>query len=392
MAINQQGVGLPYPSTTFPVTVGSPPYPSFNRTNTVSLQPGGAAFLPPGYLMVDPGKYSIIQTLDPVTAAWKQFGLSDQRGAKLVNSDGFNFRVINPLGCVVGVNITEGGSGYSAATPPAVSFSSGGALATAIVGGAVGTLALSYVTGSVTSGAGANYTYPPTVSIAAPPVGGIQATAVANLSGSQLNAGNPFTIINQGAGYDAGVPAVTLVPHPLDPNLGTIINATAVSTLTGGTSVTGILMSSYGNGTLAGVPAVTIAAPSAGTQATGTAVVALTITSAAATGTSIGSGYGANTYIQTTGGVVGGTPAFTNPDTSTDIFYPRQVQIPLTLVSGTIIGAANPIRDGGVFQAVPNTTVVGSPIPTVALVGGLVTVTMGTAQDTVWAVNIGGNG
>ncbi len=389
MAISQQGVGLPFPSATYPVTVGTPPYPANNRTNQVSLAPGGAITLAPGYYQVDTGKYSVLQELDPVTLTWKSFGTRDQKAPLFVNSDGFNFRIVNPLGCVVGVLLTAGGAGYT--TAPAVSFSSGGAVATAIVGGAIGAINLSYVTGSVTSGAGSGYTYEPTVSISAPPAGGIQATAIANLSGTTLNTATPFTIINQGAGYTSA-PTVVITPHPSDPNIGSIIGATAVATTTGATSVTGVLVTNYGNGNLAGVPAVTIAAPAAGTQATGTAIVALTITSAAPTGTSIGSGYGANTYIQTTGGVVGGTAAYTNPETQADMYYPRHVQIPLTLVSGTIIGAANPIYDGGIFQAVPNTTVVGSPIPTVTLVGGLVTVTMGAANDTVTVVNVGGNG
>lgn len=393
MAINQQGVGLPYPSTTFPTTVGVPPFPGFNRTNQLSLAPGGCSTIPPGYFMVDPGKFSVVQALDPITNTWKMFGTTDQKAPLFVNSDGFNFRVINPLGCVVGVLLTASGAGYTAGSPPAVTFSSGGAVGSAIVGGAIGTLSVSYVTGTVTSGAGANYTFEPTVSIAAPPVGGIQATAVANLSGTQINPGNPFTLTNQGAGYPAA-PAVTIVPHPFDPNLGTIINATAVSTLTGATSVTGVLVTNYGNGNLGGVPLVTIAAPTAGTQATGTAIVALTIMSASVT--AAGSNYGAGTFIQTTGGYVAGTAAYTNPATQIETFYPRNVQIPLTLTSGNITAAANPIQDGGIFQTAPTLVVVGSPannggIPNV-ITGAAVTANMGAVNDTVMAVNIGGNG
>lgn len=69
---------------------------------------------------------------------------------------------------------------------------------------------------------GSGYVTAPTVTIAAPPSGGIQATAVAVLSG---NAVSSFIITNAGSGYNS-VPTVTIAAPPS----GTTATATAVIT------------------------------------------------------------------------------------------------------------------------------------------------------------------
>lgn len=386
MGINAQGFGLPLPQAPFPVTITSQGLPQWNGTNKISLQGGGSVLIPPGRKAIDLGTYSVLQYLDPVTNIWSPFGTDDQNGHRYVNSDGFNFRVVNPTGCVVAVLLTNGGTGYTTTTAPAVSFSSGGALATAIVGGAIGAIVLSPLsTLTVTSGAGGNFTYAPIVNIAAPPQGGIQATAVANLSGTQLNAGAPFTITNQGAGY-AFAPAVTIIQNPADPST-TIRQANVVASLTGATSVTGVLVTNYGNGVLQGVPSVTIAAPTAGVQAAGTAICALAITSAAAA--TIGSNYG-SAFINTYGGITAGTPAYTNPDTQTNMYQPRQAQFSAALASGNL--GTITVLDGGIFQTAPSTTVLGPGINPAQIVGPYATVTlgMGAYADTVTCQDIAG--
>lgn len=69
---------------------------------------------------------------------------------------------------------------------------------------------------------GSGYVTAPTVTIAAPPSGGVQATAVAVLSG---NAVSSFIITNAGSGYNS-VPNVTIAAPPS----GTTATATAVIT------------------------------------------------------------------------------------------------------------------------------------------------------------------
>lgn len=69
---------------------------------------------------------------------------------------------------------------------------------------------------------GSGYVTAPTVTIAAPPSGGVQATAVAVLSGDVVNS---FIITNSGSGYNS-VPNVTITAPPS----GTTATATAVIT------------------------------------------------------------------------------------------------------------------------------------------------------------------
>lgn len=391
MAINAQGFGLPYPTAPFPLTVTTANVPQVNGTNTISLAPGGTALVNAGYMMVDPGQYCFIQEFDPIMNMWALWATADQFGPCFLNSDGFNFRVVNPTGCVVGVNVNNGGAGYLASAPPAVTFSSGGAIATAIVGGAIGAITLfSSSSLTVTSGAGGNFTYAPIVSIQAPPVGGVPATAVANLSGTQLNGGTPFTITNQGAGY-LTAPVVQIIANPADPST-TIRPASVIATLTGATSVTAVLVTNYGNGALGGVPLCTIAAPAAGTQATGQAIPALSVTAFAIT--QGGSGYGTSpTTVSTVGGLQSGG-AFTNPAIQTGLYFPRPgmflAQVSGGASGGSVTASGQLIMDGGVFQnAAVGFVATNNGAVTTAATG---TFTFGGNNDTITIQAIGGNG
>ncbi len=389
--INAQGFGLPYPGVPFPTTVTSANTPQVNGTNKISLAGGGVAIINAGWQSVDPGTYCFIQEFDPILQAWNFLCTADQGALNYINSDGFNFRVVNPTGCVVGVNVTNGGAGYVVGSPPAVTFSSGGAIATAIVGGALGAITLfSSSSLTVTSGAGGNFTYAPIVSIQAPPPGGVPATAVANLSGTQLNGGTPFTIINQGAGY-LTAPAVQIIPNPADPATN-IRPASVLASLTGATSVTAVLVTNYGNGSLGGVPLCTIAAPTAGTQATAQALPALSTTAFAIT--QGGSGYGTSpTSVYSVGGYQSGG-AFTNPSIQTGIYRPRPAQY-LGQVSGGASGgsvtASGQLQiDGGIFMnAAVGFVAVNNGA---AATGATGTFTFGPNNDTVVIQSIGGNG
>jgi hypothetical protein len=78
--------------------------------------------------------------------------------------------------------------------------------------------------GAITiTNAGANYAAVPTVAIAAPPAGGVQATATATIQNGQISAVN---ITTAGSGYTAN-PQVTITPAGGDPGTGGAATATA---------------------------------------------------------------------------------------------------------------------------------------------------------------------
>ena len=79
----------------------------------------------------------------------------------------------NPTGRVTSINITNRGSGY--VTAPTVTFSSGAATATAVLG--TGSNAGKVVSVNVTNG-GTGYATAPSVNFSAPPSGGTQAVAL----------------------------------------------------------------------------------------------------------------------------------------------------------------------------------------------------------------------
>src|SRR5580658_10175023 len=154
-----------------------------DASNQYSLAAGGVKLIGSGghagWYAVNLGLYTTLQQYDPIAQFWRTVGGGDISGSvKYFFSDGVNYRVANQTGCAVGALITNAGSGYTSA--PVVTASAGSSLWRAIVGGAVNT------TITVTN-AGTGYTYAPLVVIQAPPPGGIQATAVAVLSGGTIS-------------------------------------------------------------------------------------------------------------------------------------------------------------------------------------------------------------
>jgi hypothetical protein len=153
----------------------------------------------------------------------------------LVSSDGGNFRLVNLSGVVTGVTVTAGGTLYT--SPPTVTPSAGGATFQAVVGGAV---ALAVGAG------GTGYTYIPQVIIAAPPPGGVQASAHAAITAGAVTG---IALDNPGAGYSTP-PQVLIIRDPRDT---TGSGATLTATLTGAGTVTAVLVTdfgAYGGGTL----------------------------------------------------------------------------------------------------------------------------------------------
>jgi hypothetical protein len=140
--------------------------------------------------------------LDPVTATWGSINTSPGLAEFTVNSDGVNYRILNPLGFPVGAIVTNGGTGFTSA--PTVTATPGGSTWQAVVGGQISAII------AATAGSGAGYAVPPVISIAAPPSPGVQATAIAAISGGAISA---ITMVNQGAGYTSA-PAVVAIPQP----------------------------------------------------------------------------------------------------------------------------------------------------------------------------------
>jgi cytochrome c peroxidase len=156
---------------------------------------------------------------------------------------------------------------------------------------------------------GAGYTTAPAVTIAAPPTGGSQATAVATVSGGLLTG---ILITNPG-GYYTTAPAVTIAAPPAG---GT--QATATSTITPG-AVDFISVNNGGSYTTAQFNAltVTIAAPPAG----GVQATAVPVKTAAGTGpvtgvriTNPGAGYSTPPAITFSSGAAAATARVASPN------------------------------------------------------------------------------
>ena len=205
-------------------------------TNRIALKAGAVWTFPSGWFMVRTGPYTTIQQYDVILGVWFSIGGGGFGGSvEYIHSDGQNYRLANQNGCVVGVVITNVGSGYT--TAPTISAAAGGAIFKTIIGGAVNQ------TVTVTN-AGTNYTYPPTVVFSAPPPGGVQATGYCTLSGSTVST---VTLVDQGAGYSSA-PTITFVNDPREGLNGTTVgySAAAVATLTGSGTITAAFCVDHG--------------------------------------------------------------------------------------------------------------------------------------------------
>jgi hypothetical protein len=301
----------------FPLTVTNPD----RGGGFVSLPSGGVFYPPAGNYLFTSGGQTVVQEWDPLGQQWRGFGPPASATLQL-DTDGYNWRLVNLSGTVVGASITNAGTGATngigaAATGVTVAFGAPAApgvtaAAFAVVGGSV--------QAPTVTQAGTGYLVPPLVVIDPPPAGGIQAVAHATLTavgggiativmdivgGGYINSPN-FYLIPQPGSYQGGPAdgvAAGLLPAPGQVNVlnalpanvpiaytgtaGTILTPAA---LTGSGTVTGIVMTNYGSGyTGATLPAVAI------------------VGAGAATATAIGS------FVMTgTTGLAGGTN-YTNP-------------------------------------------------------------------------------
>jgi hypothetical protein len=335
-----------------------------NPSTILSLPSGIPYVLPSAQWLVVPGKYTFLQNWDPTTYTWRAQGTPIGSDPNTVSADGFNSRLINLTGTVVGAVITNAGSGYTngiyypsgvigpagqtgiagnpnavlqagTAAAPSVTVAAGGgtnlAQGIVIVGGAINT------TVTITAG-GTGYTYPPTLVISNPPAGGWPATATCTISAGAINA---VTVTNQGAGYSAA-PTVTVVRHPLD-NTGSGGVLTVNATLVGSGTVTGISFPINGAGHTS-VPAISFS-PASTTAAT--AIMCWTVTTANAQTNASHMAVGNVGIIGSS--VTAGSATLTNPDYTTNLFTPT---LGYTAYS-TAAGGGTTVVYGGLHQVVP---------------------------------------
>jgi hypothetical protein len=375
--IGAVGSPLQPPQALYPITINN--IPGLAGTNRLSLSPGADVLLPSGPFLVVPGVYSQLQVQDPVTNTWFPYTGSTINEPISVNTDGQNYRIINPTGFPIGAEVNNGGINFTSA--PAVAASAGGSTWLAIVGGGVSAITLSGVNGGV----GLSYTVPPVVNIGYPPTPGVQATATCTIN--SLGSITTFTMINNGAGYTSA-PAVVIVPQSTDVNglvnAATVITpATALAQLSFAQTVTAVLLLNEGT-TIppsSQPPALTFSG-GGGSATTATAVMAWTLTGV--TITTPGSGYATPIEFTTTGGfITSGAASCVNPAVSTSLLVPRAAHI--TATTGTNAGAASggTIIDGGLFPAAPSVFVVQGPAGG-GTVNAVVTPVLGGTTDTVF--------
>ncbi len=391
--IGATGVTLPVPQALYPSTIAG--VPGLVATNRLSLPAGGDILLPPGKFMVSPGVVSQVQVFDPVTQTWFPYTTQTVNEAVFVESDGVNYRIINPTGFPIGAVVTTSGTGFTSA--PAVAAATGGSTWVAIVGGAISSIV------PAAGGSGAGYLVPPVINIAVPPAPGVPATATCTISGGSIST---ITIQNPGAGYTS-VPAIVAAPQNNDTNFFSLTSTTATknavltASLSFASNVTAVLMTNEGFQPQNAAPALTFSG-GGGSGATATAILAQSIQSI--TVTTPGSGFSGGVGIQTFGGSLfaqtsgAGVGLLNNAIVQSGLLVPRQAQIAATIGSGSGIGILgnntypsnnSAIIDPGIFTALPSTVVLPGPTQTsgtgqAVVVNPTLALTMGGVVDTVY--------
>lgn len=369
--ISGPGIGLPPPQNLYPSELNNAPYDA--PTNYLALVAGQVINIPAGRWFVDPGAVSMIQYLDPVTGIWRtQTGAAMRGQAQQVLSDGFTRRIANLTGCPVGAIVTSGGSSWVQSSTT-VTSNLNGSTWQAVVGGS---LSVSSITA-----AGAKYSIAPEVFIPAPPYPGVQATAYATISSGTVSA---VSLTNFGAGY-VTAPVPVLLPNPLDPNVGSITQASVTLVLTAANAsvITAVLPLTFGTPLpAASIASLTLtAAGGAGSGATITPVIMQSIISASVVAGGGGWGVAAVPALVTTaGGVPTSTSAIVNPGVELTGFRPRPGLINVTTSAAGAISAPV-VTDPGLFAGTPTPVIIpGGTLPTTL---ASVALTMGAVNDYV---------
>lgn len=383
--ISGPGLGLPLAQNLYPSELGGAAQDA--ATNSIALAAGDVFVIPAGDWWINPGLYSVLQFLDPITNAWSMGPNAAWAGGhQFVVSDGYTTRLANLTGCPVSATITQQGGSYVQSSTTIVAV---GQTSTwlPIVGGA-----LAVVGGTLTSN-GAGYGVPPIVLIPSPPpasnnangVGGTPASAYATIANGTVSA---ISFTSVGSGYPTA-PTPVLVPSPFDPNLATgITHATLAFSLTNAGQLTGAICTNNGNA-LTTITQITLTVAGAGTNATLVPNMMATMNAASVTGA--GSGYGTLQALLTT---VGGAPSVGTIAGSADnlrlAWRPRPAQVGLTVTAaanGTIAAQNGAIYDGGLFQlsggAAPGFVIATQPLTatTAAYVSATLALTYGPLPD-----------
>jgi hypothetical protein len=324
-----------------------------NPSAAVTLQSGQFAVLPAGQYMVALGKYSVMQYYDPVSTTWRNFNNAYNGNPFPFVSDGFNYRIINLSGCVVGAVVTTGGTSNTAKNGFWAAGSSSTAGVTAIVAAPANaptlTAQMNVIVGgavsatvAVTAG-GAGYVYPPILQFSAPAQGGVRATGYAVMTAGAVSS---VVVTNQGAGYTTA-PTINAVSLAGDTGTGAVLTPVLVTSASGGLGQACVItMSSYGGG-YATVPAITMAGL---TSVAATAVCCLSVVTGpttAATAHLNNTAYPHQTICpaQKTAATLFGS--MTNPDYSTNLFTMRNAVMAANV---TAAGSAETVLDGGMSQ------------------------------------------
>ena len=360
------GLNLPTAQSLYPNVIQSIGYTP--GTNQISLAPGQQVVVPSGSWQLYAGLYSVYEFYDPISTTWRQ-AAAFRDATKLVQSDGVNFRVHNPLGCPIGAVVTNVGTVTYAQSTTTVTASSGNSVWTAVVGGRLN------ATVTITT-AGAGYILPPQVFIPAPPSPGIPASGYATISSNSVSS---IILTHYGAGY-VSTPTIILLPNLNDTNYqaGNITTtAVANGALAGAGQVMAVLC------TNSGAPVATSAGPTLTVTGAGTgaacSVSQINTVTGITTVTTAGAGYSAVNNLQFIAGINAATTVVANPLFELGIMVPRQPQANFTL-SGTGLSSTVTIVDGGEFVNSPTFGVfTAGLITTVATM----TVTVGNVADTI---------
>jgi hypothetical protein len=340
--ISGTGVGLALPQYLYPTELNPLNTPLDLQNCYQTLAPGDSIAVPAGSWYIMLGPYLVFQFLDPISGVWRVLGPVGDRQISTLTSDGFNYRISNLTGCSCAAVVTAGGSAYTQANTT-ISSSSGGSTWAAIVGGMVSLTTI--------NNAGSGYGIPPMLFIAAPPVGGIQATGYCTLTSNTVSA---VTIDNVGAGY-VTAPAAVIVTSPYDPNIAATIKAATVTlAVVGSGSIAAVVCTNPG-ASIAAAATLTVASATG----TGASVTALRMqTFVSATVASAGTWTG-GAVLTSVGGGAGAVPQWNNPQINYTNFVPRPIQATLSGASSTLASVGT-IYDGGLFLSAP--TLVVAPV------------------------------
>lgn len=288
------------------------PFPIANVNeggSRVDLPSGGVFVFPANQYLVTTDANTQIQVWDPVLTSWVVLIANSQQAD--ITADGANYRLFNNTGTIsagviangTAAGLTNGIGPVTGVTAAISAAPAGGFTGTAyvIVGGSVGAPTVTQ--------AGSGFTIAPLIVIDPPPIGGIQATAHAVMSGGTIAS---IAMDNVGAGY-IGPPNFWIIPQnptyaggpsgagqfaaALFPPPGIIFPSNAVAgnqnigpagaqltsvALTGSGVITGFVRVNFGAG-YTGTP--TVALANSGGGSLGTAAITLSAVVAAAIGT-----------------------------------------------------------------------------------------------------------